>query len=42
MDRQTDGTGLVHNRPFNRLANPPSRVSGKTETAFRIKLFHRT
>lgn len=26
VNRQTNSTGLVHNRPFNRLANPPGCV----------------
>src|SRR5476649_872918 len=40
MDWQADSTGLVHNRPFNRLTNPPCSVSGKAETAFRVKFFN--
>ena len=40
MDRQTNGTGLVHDRPFNRLTDPPGCVSGEAETAFRVEFFH--
>ncbi|CAI1138595.1 Uncharacterised protein [Serratia proteamaculans] len=40
VDRQADGTGLVHDRPFNRLPDPPGCVSRETETAFWVKLFH--
>ena len=40
MDRQTDRTGLVHDRPFNSLADPPGRVGRKTEPTFRVKLLN--
>ena len=42
VDRQADGTGLVHDRPFDGLANPPGRIGRKTETALRVELLHRT
>ena len=41
MDRQADGAGLVHDGPFDGLANPPRRVGGEAETPFRIELLHR-
>jgi hypothetical protein len=36
-----DGPGLVHDGPFDRLANPPGRVGRKAKTAFRVELLHR-
>ena len=41
VDRQADGAGLVHDRPFDGLANPPGRIGRETETALRIELFYR-
>ncbi len=38
VDRQANGAGLVHDRPFNRLADPPGGVGRETEPAFGIKL----
>ncbi|MNZ62097.1 hypothetical protein D3C78_802110 [compost metagenome] len=41
MNRQTDGARLVHDRPFDGLANPPGGVGGEAETALGIELLDR-
>ncbi|MOA19781.1 hypothetical protein D3C78_1401860 [compost metagenome] len=41
MDGQANGTGLVHDRPFDGLPNPPSGVGRKTETPLRVELLDR-
>lgn len=38
VDRQANGAGLVHDRPFNRLADPPGGVGRETEAAFGVEL----
>ena len=42
MNRQTNGTCLVHDGAFNGLSYPPGAIGRKTKTEFGIKLFHRT
>ena len=41
MDGEANGTGLVHDRPFDGLADPPGGVGGEAEAALGIELFHR-
>ena len=40
MDRQPDRAGLIHDRPFDGLANPPGGVGGETEAPLRVELLH--
>ncbi|MNH17647.1 hypothetical protein D3C79_773310 [compost metagenome] len=42
MDRQANGAGLVHDRPFDGLANPPGRIGREPETTLRVELLDRT
>jgi hypothetical protein len=42
MYGQANGAGLVHDRPFDGLPDPPGRVGGKAETTLGIELLHGT
>ena len=42
MNGQTNGTGLIHDRPLNGLTNPPGGIGRKAEAALRVKLLHGT
>jgi hypothetical protein len=37
VNRQANGAGLVHDRPLDRLPDPPGGIGGKTETALGIE-----
>ncbi|MCY1380199.1 hypothetical protein D9M69_679970 [compost metagenome] len=38
MNRQTDGSSLIHDRPLDGLANPPGGVGREAETTLGVEL----
>ncbi|MNH33077.1 hypothetical protein D3C79_935670 [compost metagenome] len=41
MDRQANGAGLVHDRPFDGLPDPPGGIGRETETTLRVEFLDR-